>query len=47
MGKVKWRKRGVKDGGYMETHCEYSGQDIEMCYGRKGEDQLKWFRSRP
>ena len=45
--KVKWRQRGVKDGGYMETHCEFSGMDIEMCYGRKGKDQLKWFANRP
>lgn len=47
LGKVKWRQRGKIDGGYMETHCEYDGMNIEMFYGKRGAKQNNWFRNRP
>jgi len=47
LSKVKWKQRGDIDGGYMQTHCEYGGMDIEMTYGKRGEKQVTWFKNRP
>ena len=47
LSKVQWRKRGDRDGGYVQTRCEYSGMGFCMAYGRIGEDIINWFNNRP